>query len=425
MEGTSDNSVVYHLQVENELRFAVGEQTTDVTIELLSGFAEIFGSELVQNRVYTFPPSSSVSVFSWMGCSLKLSGRTELAYVTSDTLMIIPVNLHACLEEMRLKAESENSKGPVSLVVGPTDVGKSSLCRILLNYAARLGRRPLYIDLDVGQSSASIPGTISILAVEKPSEITEGFNQQAHSVYPFGYKSPGHNIALYFLLIKKLGHLVQTRMKNANQNTRSSGIIIDTCGWVRGNGYNAITLAACAFEIDVLFVVEEEKLYLQLKKDMPACVQVVYVPKQDGVFERSRPLRSQNRDKRVFEYFYGSTTTLNPHSIEVKFSDVQVYKIAQTFADAVIDAQSISSDDVAIVAVPFGPNLMNHVLALSFSETPDENIMVTNIIGFVCVIDVDMENKILKVLSPQPGPLPSKILLMGDIKLRDINLRNY
>lgn len=37
------------------------------------------------------------------------------------------------------------------MVVGPTDIGKSTLCRMLLNYAVRLGRRPIFVDLDVGQ----------------------------------------------------------------------------------------------------------------------------------------------------------------------------------------------------------------------------------------------------------------------------------
>ena len=35
--------------------------------------------------------------------------------------------------------------------MGPTDVGKSTLTRLLCNYAARLGRAPLFVDLDVGQ----------------------------------------------------------------------------------------------------------------------------------------------------------------------------------------------------------------------------------------------------------------------------------
>jgi len=37
------------------------------------------------------------------------------------------------------------------MVCGPVDVGKSTLCRILLNYGVRMGRRPIFVDLDVGQ----------------------------------------------------------------------------------------------------------------------------------------------------------------------------------------------------------------------------------------------------------------------------------
>ena len=37
------------------------------------------------------------------------------------------------------------------MVVGPSDVGKSTVCKLLLNYAARMNRAPIYVDLDVGQ----------------------------------------------------------------------------------------------------------------------------------------------------------------------------------------------------------------------------------------------------------------------------------
>lgn len=73
------------------------------------------------------------------------------------------LNCHACLEQLRAKAETEGGRGPVTLVVGPTDVGKSTVTRILLNYAVRMGRRPIYVDLDVGQGQISIPGTIGRL----------------------------------------------------------------------------------------------------------------------------------------------------------------------------------------------------------------------------------------------------------------------
>ena len=40
------------------------------------------------------------------------------------------------------------------LLVGPVDVGKSTVCRLLLNYAVRMGRQPCFVELDVGQVRA-------------------------------------------------------------------------------------------------------------------------------------------------------------------------------------------------------------------------------------------------------------------------------
>ena len=42
-------------------------------LQLTSGFAEIFGTELVKNHPYTFPSGSKVAVFSWQGCDINIS----------------------------------------------------------------------------------------------------------------------------------------------------------------------------------------------------------------------------------------------------------------------------------------------------------------------------------------------------------------
>ena len=39
-------------------------------------------------------------------------------------------------------------------LVGPTDAGKSTLVKILLNYAVRMGVSPMLVDLDIGAVSA-------------------------------------------------------------------------------------------------------------------------------------------------------------------------------------------------------------------------------------------------------------------------------
>ncbi len=47
---------------------------------------------------------------------------------------------------------SPGGRGPVVVVVGPTDSGKSTLCRLLCNWAVRDGYEPTFVDLDVGES---------------------------------------------------------------------------------------------------------------------------------------------------------------------------------------------------------------------------------------------------------------------------------
>ena len=87
-----------------------------------------------------------------------------------NILQVMYLNMHACLERIRKQteesqAEGKDTRGPVVMVVGPTDVGKSTLCRLLLNYAVRMGRRPIFADLDVGQGSIAVPGTIGNLII--------------------------------------------------------------------------------------------------------------------------------------------------------------------------------------------------------------------------------------------------------------------
>lgn len=168
-----------------------------VQLELLTGMAEVFGTELTRNKKFTFDAGAKVAVFTWHGCTVQLSGRTEVAYVSKDTPMLLYLNTHTALEQMRRQAEREDERGPRVMVVGPTDVGKSTVCRLLLNYAVRLGRRPTFVELDVGQGSVSIPGTMGALYIERPADVEEGFSLQAPLVYHFGSTTPGTNIKLY------------------------------------------------------------------------------------------------------------------------------------------------------------------------------------------------------------------------------------
>lgn len=152
-------------------------------------------------------------MFTYHGCTLAIRGKTDVSYVAKETPMVQYLNTHTALEQLRKTADENNGQGPIVMVVGPMDVGKSTLCKILLNYAVRMGRRPIYVDLDVGQGAISCPGTIGALLVERPATIEEGFSQQAPLIYNFGHTSPSGNGKLYTVLVSKLAEVTLERLQ--------------------------------------------------------------------------------------------------------------------------------------------------------------------------------------------------------------------
>lgn len=410
----------FQLEKESELRFEV-ESGATVQLELLSGKAEVFGSELASGRRYAFITGSKVAVFTWHGCHLKLIGRTEVAYISKETPMVIYINTHAAIEQMREKAEKEVTRGPRIMIVGPSDVGKSTFCTLLLNYGVRLGRAPIFVDLDVGQGQVSIPGTIGAFVIERPADVEEGFSQSAPLVLHYGHTSPAKNLTLYNLLVSRMADIINMKC-DESKKANLGGVIVNTGGWVRGSGYDSLKHAAGSFEVDVIIVMDQERLYNELKRDMPDFVKIVLLPKSGGVVERNQHARSEARDAKVREYFYGLKNNLFPHTFEVKFSDIKLYKIgAPALPDSCLPLGMKTQDNkTKLVPVPPSTSLLHHVMSISCANSSEENILETNILGFIVFMEINTEKQTFTVLSPCPRPLPKTILLQMDIQFMDI-----
>ena len=137
------------------------------------------------------------------------------------------------------------------MIVGPGDTGKSTLARILLNYAVRrcsslhpsftffppliailtAAHHPILVDLDVGQNQITIPGTIAALPMDRPVDIEElpplsplvplpiftllpqqMYTHEIPLVYFYGHPSPGENPKLYRMMVSNLADQLARRM---------------------------------------------------------------------------------------------------------------------------------------------------------------------------------------------------------------------
>eukprot|EP00002_Diphylleia_rotans_P033095 TRINITY_DN7001_c0_g1_i4.p1 TRINITY_DN7001_c0_g1~~TRINITY_DN7001_c0_g1_i4.p1 ORF type:complete len:351 (+),score=62.83 TRINITY_DN7001_c0_g1_i4:56-1108(+) len=181
----------FELKPTQELRFQVAVSEA-ATLKLVSGNAEIFGTEIVSGKVYEFS-QTKLAVFTWHGCILELSGKYTSAYVGEETPMDYYINIHHGLHKLRLQAAQEKRSGPRVMLVGPTDSGKSSVSRILINYAIRHDMRPTYVDLDVGQNSISPPGCVAAIPMFRPVDVEEGYSLLAPLAFFYGHENLSAN----------------------------------------------------------------------------------------------------------------------------------------------------------------------------------------------------------------------------------------
>lgn len=93
-------------------------------------------------------------------------------------------NVHMAFEQMRVRALAALHNSPISedpgaevdpeaprvLVLGPENSGKTSVCKILINYAVRAGQSwaPLLANVDPSEGGWSCPGAISAAPVTSP-----------------------------------------------------------------------------------------------------------------------------------------------------------------------------------------------------------------------------------------------------------------
>uniref|UniRef100_A0A1D1YGZ7 Protein CLP1 homolog n=1 Tax=Anthurium amnicola TaxID=1678845 RepID=A0A1D1YGZ7_9ARAE len=419
MASGSSNVQQFQLAKESELRVEVGDDSP-LRVRLVSGTAEIFGTELPPENWVTIPPSLKFAIFTWHGATIELDGKSELAYVADETPMVSYVNVHAILEGRRARAKSsgtdlESSQGPRVIVVGPTDSGKSSLCKMLLSWACKQSWKPTFVDLDIGQGSITIPGCIAATPVEMPIDPVEGIPLEMPIVYFYGNATPSINVELYKVLVKEVARTLE-RQFTGNLESRAAGMVINTMGWVEGVGYELLLHAIDALKADVVLVLGQEKLCSMLK-DVIKGKDVVKLHKSGGVVPRNTKLRQKARSSRIREYFYGLVNDLSPHSSIASFSDLSIFRIGggpQAPRSALPIGAEPAADPTRLVPVNINADLLHSILAVSYAKEMDQ-IISSNVAGFIYITDIDIHRKKVTYLAPCPGDLPSRYLLVGTL----------
>ncbi|EKG16722.1 Pre-mRNA cleavage complex II Clp1 [Macrophomina phaseolina MS6] len=429
-----------------EYRFEVPFNST-LTVKLLNGTAECFGTELACNakEPYVFRAGTKAAIYTWHGCRLQVEGDVESEYQAEETPMVEYANVHFALEQLRDSVEQRqdngNSIGPRVLVVGPENAGKTSLVRLLTAYAVKMGRQPVVVNLDPRQGMLSPPGSLATATVASVLDVEEGWGSSPINgpspvpvkfplVYHFGLGSPEDNPKMFRGLVTRLALAVTSRL-GEDDEARKSGCLIDTPGVLsvdKKGVYENITHVVSEFSVNVILVLGSERLYSDLSRRFSRNgedpVQVVKLDKSGGCVDRDENYMKALRQTQVRSYFFGyGYTTLSPHTQRVDFNSLHIFrtidKSANNPASSFLpggEADDIDSSSRLYERIKPSLMIQNGLLAITNADPSDshENIRDSSVKGYVYIADVDEAKQNVKLLAPLSGQIPRAAMILGN-----------
>ncbi|GAA5960259.1 hypothetical protein JCM21900_002443 [Sporobolomyces salmonicolor] len=494
----------FAIPLSHELRFELESPADALAVTLLSGYAEVFGCELVPGASYGFANEQRGAVWApgvnGEGAEVEMS-NLDSVYLASESPLPTYFNLHLSLSRLRLLSRpssfsltrdlsqpDDEVPPPRVLVVGERGSGKSSLIKMLTNWRNREARATLaksgnraapgltIANLDPSDGAWTVPGTVGIVSTSyllptttpaapfgtsfssgppvpfpPPASTSDSgsapyvppVNPDAYApalnplVYYYGHLSPTVNEPHYDLLLKSVAGAVRRKVDEAGVDGWKSGYLVDTPGeWAekKGGGWEKVKAAVRELEINVLLVLGSERLYVEMTKLMNTnkTVTVVRVPKSDGASDLDLATLSRIQSSQVRSYFYGGPAltqgVLSPFSIIVKFEDVQICRVGEAAGSHApssalpIGATRLTRDTELVPIDLTGPRaaseVLNRLLAVPQAEEGDEGeekVVQGPVGGFVWVSALDQAKKKITLLSPLPGRLPRKTLILGSI----------
>ena len=323
--------------------------------------------------------------------------------------------------------------GPRVLVCGPAECGKSTLCKILTAYACKLGRTPILVDLDPQDSGLiSVPGTLGACPMSLNSMSIDSYatgtgvvppgtaspllfwhgqdpqtlNQSSSSTSSSsktiqtgsgsggssGVKALPLSPELFRTQVQRLAQKIDQRLSSGDDLARTSGLIVNTNGWIENEGFDLLVFAIRTLRIHVVLVLGHDRLYSMLKstlskpdeneqqqqassapKNQAPATKVIKLPRSGGVVSRGTDYIRRLRNRSIKQYFYGSlierpnTSTSNtessaspstrvpqltPFLVQLPIDQVTIYKFSSVRLSASLLPVAAAQTSEAIQLVP-------------------------------------------------------------------------
>ncbi|MCX8196209.1 MAG: Clp1/GlmU family protein [Acidilobaceae archaeon] len=366
------------------------------TISVIRGEVEVLGYRVEEGHSFVVPAGRQVP--------LRVSGEVS-ARPSSDSLRLDARGSYAEFE----RVAEEAMKGKRVLLIGPVDVGKSTLSAWIINKAAAEGRNMAYLTVDVGQNEVFCPG-FAALGIPQPPVIP-GYAGSFRQVRPcfVGSFSPAEALDKYLRCASELAGEPQA-------------LVIDTDGWVGGEEalQSKVKLAqAVGADAVVLMGMEgKEGAFRELG------IEVISVGKLAGK-EKSREERRAHRERLIAQKLMGARQRLL-RAEEVELEGLEVFRgrRLELKVPSIIYAEQSPAGDVILVyrgeeRPPFGEGVK------VLHDSWERGLLVALVGSGVHVGALDKiyyDKRVLRVITAYEGPVKRLEVGRARVDLRSLGL---
>jgi len=283
-------------------------------VRIVEGSGEVFGAYLGEGVEVEVDLLKAIPFYAVEKSVLEVYGGKVWAYSGST----IPNSWREVAEKIVREGFTR------IMVVGGVDVGKTGFITFLANKLLEEGKVGV-VDADTGQSIIGPPTTIGLGVVEKPIPLLS--HVQLYDALFIGLTSPAGLFHRSVTATKLMADLAE--------NIGCKKIIVDTTGWVSGEGRDLKIFKTLVLQPDLVVFIDRGELKA-LSKILGNFTEIIHVEPAITLRARSRDERRSIRSDLYSRFFKNATEK----EIPVEYFDSILY--AYTFTGERVDPKEVS-----------------------------------------------------------------------------------
>lgn len=387
------------------------------TVTVTGGMIEVIAAKVAAGEKIDVPVGKKIPLLAIEDTQIDTNAPAEA--VTKMECSSIPQEWDALAD----KIAAERVKGSLYkvLVLGEVDTGKTFFSTYLANRLLEKVGKTAILDCDTGQSDIGCPGTFGMLVLKKAAIFLTEI-EPTH-MYLLGAHSPG----LHF--VPALTGLVEMLHKAEKD---ADALIIDTTGWVQGDGGRAIKKAKLDMvQPDKVVLMQRGTELEHLVRHLPAD-RIVRLPVSKKASSTSQMDRKELRELVSRRYF------VNAKVFEIPFKQVftdRSYFLTGTRIDldGTLYAERLSGWEgtLVITSGPLMPDMMKSWpkdlgMIRSYIAGQEKGLMIAlldekqNMLAVARLEEMDFLNNNFRIRSNYRGDLSRiKGIQFGSLKITE------